>query len=108
MAKEQEIVWPEHVAERVIQKIDSLQPKRVTVRQAMSDLHQVIVRALERGVPEADVRAALEEHGIKLNARNFRRYLEEGKPGKAGQGGAERGSRAGQEIDGMGRDGGGG
>ena len=108
MAKEQEIVWPEHVAERVVRRIDRLQPKKVTVRQAMSDLHVAIVRALERGVPEADIRAALEEQGIKLNARNFRRYLEEGRPGKAGQGGAERGSRAGQEIEGMGRNGGGG
>ncbi len=108
MAKEQEIVWPEHVAERVVQRIESLQPKKVTVRQAMSDLHQVIVRALERGVPEADIRAALEEQGIKLNARNFRRYLDEGKPGKGGQGSAERGRQAGQEIDGMGRNGGGG
>ncbi len=108
MAKEQEIVWPEHVAERVVQKIDALQPKKVTVRQAMSDLHEVIVRAMERGVPEADIRSALEDQGIKLNPRNFRRYVEEGKPGKAGQGGAERGSQAGGEIDGMGRNGGGG
>ena len=108
MAKEQEIVWPEHVADRVVQRIESLQPKKVTVRQAMSDLRQVIVQALERGVPEDDIRAVLEEQGIKLNARNFRRYLDEGKPGKGGQGGAEKGRQAGEGIDRMGRNGGGG